>query len=225
MESEDDSSAQPGEAVASTDEVRDAVRDLSDPDHRRLGKVGHVLLRQYPELARQIEAKELLNMAVVASLDPNGRKWPKQRVDIVKFLAEAMRSIAFNAARKLRSGTEISMIPEADLRTPGSDQPPGSVLEALSEPVAGVEAELLGREEQARKEARLAVFRAQLAAEDSEISKILELRLQGFSKAEIRKQLGMTDSTYWTADRRLTRRIEQFLERSRDDETRSEKEG
>ena len=32
-------------------------------------------------------------------------------------------------------------------------------------------------------------FRAQLAADDNEISQILELRLQGFSKAEIRKQL------------------------------------
>ncbi len=225
MESDDDSLAKPGEVVASTDEVCDAVRDLSDPDQRRLAKVGGVLLRHYPELARQWEPRELLHMAVIAALDPNGRKWPKQRVDIVKFLAEAMRSIAFNAARKIKGGTEISLIPESDLRATGGEDRPGSVLESLGEAEAGVEADLIGREDEAKKEASLAVFRAQLAAEDEKISRILELRLQGFSKAEIRKQLGMSDTTYWTADRRLSRRIEQFLEKLKNDESQSEEEG
>lgn len=109
MEPEGESSAEPGEPVASPDEVRDAVRNLSEPAHRRLGKAARAFLRLYPELARQVEPQELVDMAVEAALKPNGRKWPKHRVDIVKFLAEAMRSIAFDEARKLKGG--IRLIP------------------------------------------------------------------------------------------------------------------
>ena len=158
-------------------------------------------------------------MAVVAALKPDGRKWPKHRVDIVKFLAEAMRSVASNEARRLKTGTQTPLVPETDLRVPGSDQPAGSVLESLAEPIPGAEEVLLEQEKEAKAQARLALFRAQLAAEDKEISQILELGLQGVSKAEIRKQLGMSNTAFWTADRRLSRRIEQLIERPKDDDS------
>src|SRR5687767_12172841 len=116
MEPEGESPVQPGERVASPDEVRDAVRNLSEPAHRRLAKAAHAFLRLYPDLARQVEPQELLGMAVEAALKPKGRKWPKHRVDIVRFLAEAMRSIAFDEARKLKGG--IRLIPETDLQAP-----------------------------------------------------------------------------------------------------------
>ena len=217
MEPEGESSAEPGEPVASPDEVRDAVRNLSEPAHRRLGKAARAFLRLYPEVARQVEPQELVDMAVEAALKPNGRKWPKYRVDIVKFLAEAMRSIAFDEARKLKGG--IRLIPETDLQVPGSDQPAGGLLESLGEPTPGPEELRLELEKEAKAQAALAVFRAQLAADDNEISQILELRLQGFSKAEIRKQLCLSDKAFWTADRRLTRRIEELLTRLKDDDS------
>lgn len=217
MESEGGSSAEPGERVASPDEVRDALRNLSEPAHRRLGKAAQAFLRLYPELARQCEPKELVNMAVESALKPNGRKWPMHRVDIVKFLAEAMRSIAFDEARKLRGG--IRLVPETDLQPSGGHQPAGSVLESLSQPTPGPEELRLEMEKEAKAQAALAVLRAQLAAEDNEISRILELRLQDFSKAEIRAQLKLSDKAFWTADRRLTRRIEELLKRLKDDDS------
>ena len=217
MEPEGESSAEPGEPVASPDEVRDAVRDLSEPAHRRLAAAAHAFLRLYPELARQVEPQELLNMAVEAALRPNGRKWPKHRVDIVKFLAEAMRSIAFDEARKLKTG--IRLIPETDLQAPGGDQPAGSVLETLGECSPGAEDLRVELEKEAKAQAALVVFLAQLAADDNEISRILELRLQNFSKADIRKQLGLSDKAFWTADRRLARRIEELPNRLKDDDS------
>src|SRR5258708_6946145 len=217
MEPEGESSAQPGEPVASPDEVRDAVRNLSDPAHRRLAKAAHAFLHRYPELARQVEPQELVDMAVEAAIKPTGRKWPKLRIDIVKFLAEAMRSIAFNEARKLRRGTRL--IPETDLQAPCSDQPAGGVLESLAEPTPGAEELHLEQDKEAKAQAVLALFRAQLAVEDKESSQILELRLQGLSKAEIRKQLRMSDKAFWTADRRLTRRIEELITRLKDDDS------
>ncbi len=217
MASDDEDRPDPSEPVASPDEVHDAVRDLSDPAHRRLAKAARAFLRFYSELERQIEPQELVDMAVEAALKPNGRKWPKQRVDIVKFLAEAMRSIAFDEARKLKGGTRL--VPETDLQAPGSDEPGGSVLDALAEPTPGAEELRLEQEKEANAQAVLALFRAQLAVEDKEISQILELRLQGLSKAGIRKQLGMADKAYWTADRRLTRRIEELLTRLKNDDS------
>ena len=47
MEPEGESSAQPGEPVASPDVVRDAVRNLSEPAHRRLAKAARAFLRGY----------------------------------------------------------------------------------------------------------------------------------------------------------------------------------
>lgn len=217
MEPEGESSAQPGEPVASPDEVRDALRNLSEPGHRRLAKAAHAFLRFYPELARQIEPQELVHMAVEAALKPNGRKWPKHRVDIVKFFAEAMRSIAFDEARKLKGGNRL--IPETDLLPSDNDQPAGSVLDALAEPTPGAEELRLEQEKEAKAQAALALFRAQLAAGDKEISQILELRLRGLSKAEIRRQLGLNDKVFWTADRRLNRRIEELLTRLRNDDS------
>lgn len=217
MEREGESAAEPGEQVASPEEVRDALRGLSDPAQRRLAKAAHLFLRMYPVLARQVEPQELLNMAVEAALKPNGRKWPKHRIDIVRFLAEAMRSIAFDEARKLRGG--IRLIPETDLQVPGSDQPPGSLLESLGETAPSAEDIRLEEEKEAKAQAALAVFRAQVAADDPKISQLLELRLQGFSKASIRKQLNLGDKAFWTADRRLTRRIEELLTRLKDDDS------
>lgn len=217
MESDEEPQADPGEPFASADEVRDAVRNLSDPAHRRLAKAARAFLRLYPELARQVEPQELLDMAVEAALKPKGRKWPKRRVDIVKFLAEAMRSIAFDEARKLKGG--IRLIPETDLRVPGSDQPAGSVLESLAEPMPGTEELRLEQEKEAKAQAALVLFRAKLAAEDKEVSQMLELLLQGLSKAEIRKQLRMSDKAFWTADRRLTRRIDELITRLKDDDS------
>ena len=129
-----------------------------------------------------------------------------------------MRSIAYNEARKLESGTQPRLVPETDLRTPGSDEPAGSLLESLAEPTPGAEEVHLEREKEAKAQATLALVRAQLAAEDKQISQILELRLQDVSKVEIRRRLGMSDTAFWTADRRLTRRIEELLERLKNDD-------
>ena len=158
-------------------------------------------------------------MAVMASLEPDGRKWPKHRIDIVRFLAEAMRSIAFNEARKLKSGTQPDLVSETDLQNHDNDRAAGSVLESLAAPTPGSDDVLLERERQAKRQAKVALLRAQLAAENREISRIFELGLENLSKADIRQRLGMTDTAFWTADRRLTRRIEQLMEHWDEDDS------
>jgi hypothetical protein len=73
---------------------------------------------------------------------------------------------------------------------------------------------LLEKEHEAERLTKIALLRAQLA-DDREIARIFELQLEGLSKREIRERLGMASTRFWTADRRLTRRIEQIIERLR----------
>jgi len=211
MESEEEPLPDPGEAVGSPDEVRVALQNLSEPDHRRLARAARLFMRFHPVLAREYEAGELLQMAVVAALE-GARKWPKNRVDIVKFLAEAMRSIASNESRKLQEGLQAHLVPEDEARSAETDD--ARRLESAVATTPGPEQTLLEVEHEAARLAKLALLRVQLT-DDQEIARIFELQLQGLTKREIRERLGMDSTRFWTADRRLTRRIEQIIERLR----------
>jgi len=217
VESDEEPLPGPGEPLASPDEVRDAVRNLSDPADRRLMKAARLFMRFHPQLANHYEPRDLLHMAVLAAL-AGDRKWRKTRVDFVKFLAEAMRSIAFNEARKLKGGDQLHLVSEQELRIPGSEGRGHSPFENIADPSPGPENQLANREKEARLQTKLALVKAQLA-DDPEIAQIFEFQRQGISKRDIRHKLGMTDTQFWSADRKLARRIEQILERLKDNDS------
>jgi len=213
-ESQDDSK----EPVASLAEVQDAIQALSDPDHRRLMKAARLFFPFHPALSELYEPKDLLSKTTLAALSGE-RKWPKSRVDIAKFLVEAMRSIAWNDARKLKDGTQPRFVSEQDLQVADEEGGrPSNPLEVLAEKVPSVEDEMLEKEHQAIGQANLALLRAQLA-DDADVIKILDLYLKGFSKRDIRRRLGMTEGQFWSTDRRLNRRVEQILKSLQDNET------
>ena len=213
MASNEEPQPDPGEPVASPDEVRDALRSLSEPDHRRLTKAARLFMRFHPILAGEHEAGDLLQIAVLAALQGT-RKWPKNRVDFVKFLAEAMRSIASNESRRLCEGMQTHTVPETEGRSADVDVREADALESAVSSTSNPEQVLLQKEHDAERLTKIALLRAQLA-DDQEIARIFELQLAGLSKREIRERLGMDSTRFWTADRRLTRRIEQIIERLR----------
>lgn len=213
MESDEEPLPDPGEAVASPDEVRAALRSLSEPDHRRLAKAARLFMRFHPVLAGECEAGDLVQMAVLAALQGT-RKWPKNRVDFVKFLAEAMRSIASNESRKLREGLQAHLVPGDEARLTDADERGTAMPESAVATTPGPEQTLLQAEHAAERLTRLALIRAQLA-DDKEITQIFDLLREGHSKREIRERLEMDSTRFWTVDRRLTRRIEQIIERLR----------
>lgn len=170
-------------------------------------------MRFHPILAREYEAGDLLQMAVLAALQAT-RKWPKERVDFVKFLAEAMRSIASNESRKLWEGSQAHLVSEHEIRPRGAGQGETGNPESVVATAPSPEQTMLHAEKDAEGLAKLALLKAQLA-HDQEISRIFELQLEGLSKWEIRERLGMDSTRFWTADRRLSRHIEQIIERLR----------
>jgi hypothetical protein len=213
MASDEEPQPDPGEPVASPDEVRDALRGLSEPDHRRLAKAARLFMRFHPALAGEYEAGDLLQMAVLAALQGT-RKWPKNRVAFVKFLAETMRSIASNESRKLRKGMQTHTLPEGEGGSADVDVREADALESTVSKMSNPEQALLQKEHEAERLTKIALLRAQLA-DDQEIARIFELQLAGLSKRAIRERLGMDSTRFWSADRRLTRRIEQLIQRLR----------
>lgn len=217
MESDEEPLPDPGEPLASPDEVHDALRNLSEPGYRRLIKAASLFMRFHPQLANHYEPRDLLQMTILAALSGN-RKWRKTQVDFVKFLAEATRSIAFNEARKLKSGDQPRVVSEQELEIPGSEGRGNSPLENIADPSPGPEDQLLNKEKEARIQTKLALVKAQLA-DDPEIARMFDLQRQGLSKREIRQKLGLTDTQFWSADRKLARRIEQLIERLKDNDS------
>ena len=80
-------------ALRTRDELADATRGLSDADWGRLRKVAAAYA-----LGRPIEADDLLQEAFRRTFE-GGRNCPAH-VTVVKFLAEAMRSIAHGEKEK-----------------------------------------------------------------------------------------------------------------------------
>lgn len=208
MESDEESQTDPGEPIASTEEVRGALRSLSEPHQRRLAKAARLFMRFHPILAREYEAGDLLQMAVLAALQGT-RKWPKNRIAFVKFLAEAMRSITSNESRRLRERMQTHAVPDGEGESATYTEEADASESALSR--TDPEQALLQKEDEAERLTKIALLRAQLA-DDPEIARIFELQLAGLSKREIRERLGMDSTSFWTADRRLTRRIEHIIE-------------
>lgn len=97
-------SATQSSAVRSSDEVADAIRGLSAPQWGRLRAAATAFAR-----GRPIEAEDLLQEAFRRALD--GSRSCPNHVDLAKFLAESMRSIAHG--EKAKRGCRPPLVPLA----------------------------------------------------------------------------------------------------------------
>jgi DNA-directed RNA polymerase specialized sigma24 family protein len=90
-------------AVRTRDEIADAIRGLSPAQWARL----RLVAVRYAWRGRS-EPEDLLQEAFCRALEDDGRDCP-QHVDVVKFLAEAMRSIADGEADKRKN--QVTVVP------------------------------------------------------------------------------------------------------------------
>ena len=178
-------SAMNSAALRSPDEIIRAIRNLSDTDWTRLRKVAVVYARNRP-----IEPDDLLQEAFRRALD--GRRNCPVHVDPVRFLAEAMRSIADGELQKSEAQPQLVPIPNH-----GGDEtavdPPDPTLDP-EQRVGSAEATA------AMKTCLLSLF------EDDEIAQvILEGMMDGIEGEELR-ELTELDNTAYQSKRRLIRR-------------------
>ena len=172
-------------AVRTRDELADAIRGLSDAESGRLRKVAAAYAR-----GRPIEADDLLQEAFRRALDGN-RTWPAH-VTVVKFLAEAMRSIAHG--EKEKGDKQPLLVPIANhsnsepVADPPDARPDPEQLVMSNEAVA------------AMTETMLTLFE-----DDPTAQIILEGIMEGVEGEELR-ELTELDATAYQSKRRLIRR-------------------
>lgn len=189
------SPGEPERASLTPSEIAAAIRGLAEPDWHRLRKVARAYARTCP-----MEADDLLQSAFTRAL-AGARRCPV-RIDVVRFLAEAMRSIASDSlkakrrqdeAQARRSGLRL-VVPADDT---GADP-------LASEAVTPESA--MADEQQAAviKDAVLQLFDGDLIAQT-----IIEGDMEEMEAEEIRALTGLDKVAYASKRRFIRRHIEQ----------------
>lgn len=188
----------PGEPAVShllPAEISAAVSELSEADKSRLRRVAQAYSRNRP-----IEAEDLLHEAFVRSLD-GSRKCPRD-VDVVRFLAEAMRSIASDALKaQTRGPVPCTMLESGEGELPFD--PP--------DPRPNVE-QALSAAEEAR---RIKWVILDLFSDDLEAQTIAEGMMEGIEGEELRSCTGLDKKAFATKRRLVRRRIEKAFPEGR----------
>jgi DNA-directed RNA polymerase specialized sigma subunit, sigma24 homolog len=189
------SPGEPAVSHLSPAEIAAAISELSEADTNRLRKVAHAYSRDRP-----IEAEDLLQDAFVRALDGD-RKCPRS-VDVVRFLAEAMRSIASDALKAQTRRPVLCPVPES-----GEDELPFDP----PDPRPNAEQELSAAEEARRiKRAALALF-----DDDLEAQTIAEGMMDGMEGEELRSCTGLDEKAFATKRRLVRRRIDKAFPKGR----------
>ncbi len=175
----------PVSSLLSRDEIEEAIRSLPDAGWVRLHKVAKAYCRR-----RALEPEDLLQEAFRRAID-GSRSCPRN-IDVVRFLAEAMRSIASDTADGMCRQPEFQAIPLI-----GDD---GLSLDVPDrEPTA--ETRLLSLEEVKRIERAV----LDLFADDPIAEVIILGRMEGMDSEELRA-LAELDKTAFASKLRLIRR-------------------
>lgn len=173
----------------SREEIETMLRSLTPADWIRLKCVSHRYAR--PE----IEANDLLQEALTRALD--GRKCPTH-VDIVRFLSEAMRSIANGEGEKIEH--RLVLVPiEQD-----SDKKINSEPFNYSDPSQTADAAMISEEDEAKiRHDILALFDDDPVAQD-----VLEGIMEDLSAIEIRQLTDLNKTDYDSKRKLIRRRID-----------------
>jgi hypothetical protein len=118
-----DSRRIPIEQAASTDELDEAVNALTPVEWRRLRNYAQYLLHGLGRGAENRTWKDLVNETILAFYRPDGRRWKKDEVDIVRTITLAMRSVASMWRRKFESGADVSLESDLTVNKHGETQP------------------------------------------------------------------------------------------------------
>jgi len=171
------------------DQIEQAIRSLPDIGMARLWKIAAAFCR-----GRSSDAQDLLQRAVERALD-GSRNCPAG-IDVVRFLAETMRSIASDDAKKL--------LRHPELRAASFFDDDGGL--ALDPPDCRMNAEqaLAGEQEVKRiKQAIIALF-----VDDPAAQVMVEGIMEGMEGNELRAVTDLTPIAFASKRRLIRRRIE-----------------
>jgi len=156
---------------------------------------------------------ELLSEAYVRAV-ANTRNWPVG-VDVVRFMAEAMRSIASGARDSVKAEARIvpvamrsAQMADADAEAV-TDQ--GGVVIDFTRPSSSAEQQLIDSEEAIADASRLSKWRQELLdlfADDYQAQLIVEGMMDGLRGKELQELAGLTGAEFQTKYKKVSRRID-----------------
>lgn len=180
----------PAEKAATHEELTAAIDGLTRHDLFKLRKAAGYRVRGLGRKAGGRDWQDLFNETVLAFFRPDGRRWKKEEVDILRTLAEAMRSVADSWKR---SFDENEPHFETELITTFESGQKSNPFAEYADPMADVQADLEAAE-----------YHAEIAEKISRIERILEQRERaalilmgmkdGLSGPELKKELEISQT-------------------------------
>ncbi len=188
--------AMPGtQQYATRAEVEEGLHALTAPDYVKLTMIAASFCRQRRLATSVAEPKELLNQAVLKTLEcENGKRWNKT-VSLVRHLDRAMENISGHLVRE-----RMKIVAFPDGMRPEQDD---SQFYQPDDPVAEAE--------------KVSVLLNSVFGQDERAKDVFVLRqADGFGPGEIQARLGISAQEYETINRRILRKISQFLKKLND---------
>lgn len=180
-------------AVRTRDEITEAIRAFTDAQWARLRLVAKLLATKKYAGRLQSQTDDLLQEAFKRALEGD-RKCPRH-IDVIKFLAEVMSSIAVDEARSVENrSVRIPIV------SPGEPQPGTIDLKAAE---LNAEEETIDRQNaEGIRNSMLALFPDDLQARD-----LLEGVMEELSMAELCELTGLDEVAYSSKRKLIRRRI------------------
>ena len=178
-----------GPQYATDAEVDAALNALSEPDYAKLMMIAASFCRQRRLSRSACEPHELLNQAVLKTLEcEEGKRWNK-KISMVRHLDRAMENISGHLVRERMRLVAF----------PDGLRPTGDELKA-SQPV------------DARAEAAKVSALLQSVFGDDELAKeVFVFRAEGLRPEDIQQRLKIDHQKYESTNRRILRKISQFV--------------
>ncbi len=189
---------------ASLEDIRLKFEALTAADWAKLDRYAEARIRVIGMSASGRDACHLF-MQAMNSLESGRRHWYPDKVDLVKFLMDAMWSISSNWARQRRT-TGYVQVPETDLiRYSDQGEELDSVLERAQPKDLSPEEQLIRNEFQTQEQ--LAEEIKQLFRDQPLAFQIVDGWTAGMKGREIIEALNIDENQYRTATRLVRRRI------------------
>ncbi|AUT64987.1 sigma-70 family RNA polymerase sigma factor [Paraburkholderia terrae] len=192
-------------AVAPRSQVESAIAGLADRDFAVLQYEAERICRKYRELSPD-DAGDLLQDAFQAVIEAR-RYWQPANVAFVPFLIGVMQSLAHNYHKHMKGSHSVNVTYEHQL--PPTEDGSSTIDSIAVEGHASAEETVSDLQELALVEAGISILRAQLAQHPLSLA-IFDGLLDGKEKKQIREELNVEWTAFWSADRRLTRAIEAY---------------
>jgi len=182
-------------AYATCEEVRRAIKTLTDPDYIKLMMIAQSFCKNRGIPTSAMEPKELLSEAVLRTCRMD-KKWNKG-ISIVRHLDRAMENISGHLVRE-----RSKMVSFPDGLNPEPEQGKAHAIQDGPESV-------MASEEETRALIK-GVF-----GDDHLAAQVFVMRVEGFGVPEILAKVNLTESDYEAITRRIRRRISKYVEQTK----------